>query len=47
MYSAATDPADQSNMLGRFKGDGNLSVIVATIAFRMGKDIPGVKVVVH
>ena len=36
---AATDPADQIHILERFKGDGNLRVIVATVAFGMATDI--------
>ena len=42
MYSAASHPADQSDMPERLTEDGNLPVIVAKIAFGIGTGIPDI-----
>ena len=48
MYCSATDPRDQKRILDRFKQvDGSLRIVVVTIAFGMGIDIPDVDMVIH
>ncbi len=43
MFTSVTDSNHKSQILRLFKTDGNLRIVVATIAFGMGVDCPDVR----
>ena len=43
MFTSVTDPAHKSEIIRLFKGDGNLRIVVATMAFGMGVDCPNIR----
>ena len=47
MFTGVTEPDHKSEIIGSFKADGHLRVVVATVAFGMGVDFPNMRQVVH
>ncbi len=47
MFTSVTDSNHKSQILRLFKIDGNLRIVVATVAFGMGVDCPDVRQIVH
>ena len=47
MFTSVTEPEHKSKILTLFKKNGNLRVVIATIAFGMGVDCPDVRQIVH
>ena len=47
MFTSVTDPAHKSEIIRLFKGDGNLRIVVATMAFGMGVDCPNIRQIIH
>lgn len=47
MFMSVTDSDHKSQILHFFKSDGNLRIVVATVAFGMGVDCPNVRQIIH
>ena len=43
MFTSITNPAHKTEILRLFKNDGNLRIVVVTVAFGMGVDCPDIR----